>query len=91
MKDIVRAHFPELDHKVLEGCVQAFYRLRSAPGVEKKPATRELVNWVRALTLEPDFSPKALERGKSMPFLGILFKKSTDLELARRFTEAGRT
>jgi MoxR-like ATPase len=90
MKDIVRAHFPELDQKVLEGCVTAFYRLRQAPGVEKKPAARELVNWVRALTLEPDFSPKALDRGKSMPFLGILFKKSTDLELARRFTEAGR-
>ena len=90
MKDIVRAHFPDLDNKLLEGCVSAFYRLRQAPGVEKKPATRELVNWVRALTLDPDFSPKVLERGKALPFLGILFKKSTDLELARKFTETSR-
>ena len=90
MKEIVRSHFPNLDHKLLEGCVAAFYRLRQVPGVEKKPATRELVNWVRALTLDPDFSPKTLERGKSMPFMGILFKKSTDLDLAKKYTDAGR-
>jgi MoxR-like ATPase len=90
MKEIVLAHFPDLDQKLSEACVTAFYRLRQVPSIEKKPATRELINWVRALTLDPDFSPKALERGKQIPFLGILFKKSTDLELARRFTEAGR-
>lgn len=90
MKQIVHAHFPEIDQKLADACVSAFYRLRQLPAVEKKPATRELINWVRALQLDPDFSPAALDRGREVPFLGILFKKSSDLEQAKKYQEAGR-
>jgi len=90
MRRIVNAHFPDIDDKLAQACVNAFYRLRQVPNIEKKPATRELVNWIRALTLDPDFKPADLERGKELPYLGLLFKKSVDLEQARRFTEAGR-
>lgn len=48
----------------------------------KKPATRELLNWIRALQVDPDFKPKQLEQG-SIPFLGILMKKSRDIEIVR--------
>jgi hypothetical protein len=51
-------------------------------GIEKKPATRELINWVRALRVDPDFDIENLERGRELPFLGILFKKSMDLNIA---------
>jgi hypothetical protein len=50
-------------------------------GVEKKPATRELINWMRALQADPDFNIKSL-KSSNIPFLGVLFKKSTDLYLA---------
>jgi hypothetical protein len=50
-------------------------------GVEKKPATRELINWVRALQADPDFKPKQLQKG-DIPFLGVLFKKSPDYHRA---------
>ena len=61
--------------------MEAFYRLRELRGIEKKPATRELINWVRALRADPDFQVKSLARG-SLPYLGILFKKSADLNMA---------
>ncbi|HUT55052.1 MAG TPA: MoxR family ATPase [bacterium] len=90
MRRIVAAHFPDLDDKLGQAVASAFYRLRQLPNIEKKPATRELINWIRALTLDPDFNPAELERGKDLPFLGILFKKSTDLEIAKRFMDSGR-
>jgi MoxR-like ATPase len=81
MRDIVRVHFADLDKELLDICVKTFYRLREFQGIEKKPATRELINWVRALREDPDFRPKDLVSGK-IPFLGILFKKSPDYQQA---------
>jgi len=81
MRDIIRVHFPDLDRDLLDVCVKTFYRLREFQGIEKKPATRELINWVRALRQDPDFAPKDLVMGK-IPFLGILFKKSSDYQQA---------
>jgi len=51
-------------------------------GIEKKPATRELINWIRALTADPDFKPKQLAKG-DLPYLGVLFKKSPDYARAQ--------
>lgn len=81
MRLILGVHFPNLGQDLASGCIEAFYRLRELRGIEKKPATRELINWVRALKADPDFQAKSLERG-SVPYLGILFKKSADLNNA---------
>jgi MoxR-like ATPase len=81
MRRIVRVHFPDLDSELLDVCVKTFYKLREFQGIEKKPATRELINWVRALRVDPDFRPKNLVQGQ-IPFLGILFKKSSDHQQA---------
>ena len=78
MRRIVRAHFPDIEDRLASACIETFYRLRSVPQVEKKPATRELLNWIRALRLDPDFNPKALQQGGEIPYLGVLFKKSAD-------------
>ena len=87
MRNIIAVHFPNLDAELMENSVTAFYRLREMEGIEKKPATRELINWVRALNADPDFKPKKLASGE-IPYLGVLFKKSQDLqrtnELLRR-------
>jgi hypothetical protein len=42
-----------------------------------------LINWIRALNADPDFSPKQLDKG-GIPFLGVLFKKSQDYERATK-------
>ena len=79
MRRIVAVHFPQVDRDLSEACIAAFYRLRELEGVEKKPATRELLNWMRALNADPDFRSENLQQGIP-PYLGILFKKSPDLE-----------
>ena len=81
MREIIGVHFPDLDYELMEACVKTFYRLRDFQGIEKKPATRELLNWIRALRNDRDFRPKELIQGK-IPYLGILFKKSSDYQQA---------
>jgi MoxR-like ATPase len=87
MRQIIRVHFPDIDGDLLTGAVSAFYKLRELDSVEKKPATRELLNWVRALKADPEFHPRELERG-AIPYLGVLFKKSQDF--ARAVAATGR-
>jgi len=81
MRRIVNMHFPDLNDDLAKACISAFYRLRRVEGVEKKPATRELLNWLRALQADPDFRVEALA-DEALPYLGVLFKKSGDLERA---------
>lgn len=82
MRKIVEVHFSSIDKELLDSAVRTFYRLREIKGVEKKPATRELINWIRALRSDPDFRVKDLVKGE-VPFLGILYKKSPDYVVAQ--------
>ena len=81
MRRIIGVHFPGLGKDLMESCLTAFYRLRELRGMEKKPATRELINWIRAIKADPDFKVKTLLLG-NIPYLGVLFKKSGDLNIA---------
>jgi MoxR-like ATPase len=83
MRRIIQVHFPDISRDLLDSTVQAFYRLREIRGIEKKPATRELINWIRALRSDPDFRPKDLVKG-DVPYLGVLFKKSPDYAVAQK-------
>ncbi len=77
MKKIINVHFPDINNELMDNAVSTFYRLREIESIEKRPATRELINWIRALENDPDFKPKKLAKG-DVPFLGVLFKKSPD-------------
>ena len=88
MRKIIRVHFPDIDSNLMENVVTTFYRVRKIDAVEKKPATRELINWIRALKSDPDFKPKTLIKG-DIPYLGVLFKKSQDYERAVEATSRG--
>jgi MoxR-like ATPase len=82
MRRIIEVHFPEIDMELMEKAISAFYRMRQLDAVEKKPATRELINWIRALRADPDFKPKQLAKG-DLPYLGVLFKKTQDYQRAQ--------
>ncbi len=82
MRRILKAHFPDLPRNLVDACVRVFYNLRDVRGIEKKPATRELINWIRAIVADPECDAKSLER--EVPFLGVLFKKSADLKAAAK-------
>ena len=77
MRKIIGVHFPELSSDLAENAITTFYKLRDVDGIEKKPATRELINWIRALEADPDFKAKQLLKNQ-VPYLGVLFKKSPD-------------
>ena len=77
MTRIVQVHFPDIDQELLTNTITAFYRIRDFKFIEKRPATRELINWIRALKTDPDFRAGDLLEQK-IPYLGVLFKKSTD-------------
>ena len=82
MRKIIAVHFPTIDSVLLENAIGAFYAVRDFGDIEKRPATRELINWIRALKADPDFKPKQLAKG-DLPYLGVLFKKSQDLQKAQ--------
>jgi MoxR-like ATPase len=82
MRKIIGVHFPGIDTELMENAIATFYKMRKLDAVEKKPATRELINWIRALKADPDFKPKQLSKG-DLPYLGVLFKKSQDYQRAQ--------
>lgn len=89
MRRIVNVHFPNIGKELLDNAVKAFYQLRDINGIEKRPATRELINWIRALKADPDFKVKHLIKGET-PFLGVLFKKSPDYMLVQNYAKRRR-
>ncbi len=89
MRKIIGVHFPDLDSELMESAVSSFYSMRKLDAIEKKPATRELINWIRALRSDPDFKPKQLADG-DLPYLGVLFKKSQDYGRAQGAVNGGR-
>jgi len=77
MEKIVRVHFDDLDDKLLRQALESFYAVRALRGLQKKPSTSELIDWVQALQIG-GIDPKRIE--KEMPFAGVLLKKNEDLD-----------
>ena len=87
MERIVYVHVPRLDKRLLDLAIQAFYWLRDVPGLQKKPSTSELIDWVQALArggLDPQ------EIAARLPFMGVLLKKDHDVDVANRALSGGR-
>ena len=81
MREIIRVHFGNLEEQLVQQALAAFYWLRSLRGIEKKPSTSELVDWLRAL-IASGVDAKRLE--KEIPFAGVLLKKDKDLKTLQR-------
>lgn len=79
MRNIIDVHFPDLGNRLVDNAISIFYEMRGIEGLEKKPATRELINWLRALSVDPDFRDGGRLK-KEIPYLGVLFKKSGDYQ-----------
>ena len=76
MEQIIRVHFEKLDQHLVQQALAAFYWVRELRGIEKKPSTSELVDWLRAL-VAGGVDPDSIE--KQIPFAGVLLKKDKDL------------
>ena len=87
MERIVRVHVPGLDKRLLDLAIHAFYWLRDVPGLQKKPSTSELIDWVQALARGGVDSKEIAAR---LPFMGVLLKKDHDVDVAQRALAGGR-
>jgi MoxR-like ATPase len=76
MARIVRVHHPELDEKLLEQTLRAFYAIRDLDGLRKRPSTSELIDWIAVLRRAGIAS---VELDAGLPFLGALLKREQDL------------
>lgn len=81
MERIIKAHYPDLEEKLIAGVLEAFYRLRDMRGLQKKPGTSEVLDWIQALNIG-GIPVEVLE--KELPFAGVLLKKTEDLKLAEK-------
>lgn len=77
MERIIKAHYPDLEQKLIDGVLDAFYRVRDIRGLQKKPSTSEVLDWIQALSIG-GIPVKKLER--EIPFAGVLLKKTEDLK-----------
>ena len=87
MARIVRVHHPELDQKLLDQTLKAFYAVRDVDGLRKRPSTSELIDWIAALRRAGIAS---VELDAGMPFLGALLKREQDLIAFAEAASRGR-
>ena len=81
MEAILRVHFAHLEDHLAHQALEAFYWVRELRGIEKKPSTSELVDWLRAMVaggVDPD------RIAREIPFAGVLLKKDKDLQTLRK-------
>ncbi|MBR3186929.1 MAG: MoxR family ATPase [Lachnospiraceae bacterium] len=81
MKEIIHAHFGDIDHEILQQAVLTFYNIRRVQNLSKKPSTSELIDWLRAL-LAAGVDPSAVS--SELPYLGVLIKKDKDYDQVRK-------
>lgn len=86
MAEIVRVHYPDLEESLLLQVMEAFYWIRDLDGLQKRPSTSEVLDWIQALLLSGISSDRI--RGE-LPFAGVLLKKNEDLDILHRSQNRG--
>jgi len=81
MAEIVSVHHPDVERRLVNAALEAFYVLRGIEGLRKPPSTSELIDWVQALVVG---GVSANQVHEEFPFLGVVLKTPADLEIARR-------
>src|SRR5260370_5794580 len=87
MARIVRVHHPEMEQKLLDQALRAFYSVRDVDGLRKRPSTSELIDWIAVLRRSGIAS---VELDAGLPFLGALLKREQDLIAFAEATTRGR-
>ena len=87
MERIVRVHHPKVEEELLHQVLLRFYWMRDLPEIRKRPSTSELIDWIAALQ-RGGVSTEAIET--QLPFLGVLMKRESDIEVASAAHRRGR-
>lgn len=86
MEEIIRVHYGDIDAKLCDRALEAFYELRNMDDLQKKPSTSELLDWIQALMIS---GVNVENLAKEMPFLGVLLKKNQDIDVMHEVKEKG--
>ena len=93
MEKIVHAHYPDIKASLAREALNVFFRIRDLPGLKKKPATSELLDWLKLLMIE-DLSPEVLRSDDAKlvipPLHGALLKNEQDISLFERLVFMSR-
>src|SRR5215208_321316 len=77
MEKIVQAHYPDIKHELAREALNVFFQVRGVTELKKKPATSELLDWLKLLMIE-DLPPEVLRSQDAKtaipPLYGALLK-----------------
>ncbi len=93
MERIVQSHYPDVRQDLAREALSVFFKVRDVPGLKKKPATSELLDWLKLLMVD-DMPAEAL-RSKDQhlvipPLHGALLKNEQDVHLFERLAFLSR-
>ncbi len=93
MEKIVQTHYPDIRKDLAREALNVFFQIREVPGLKKKPATSELLDWLKLLMVE-DLPPDALRSNEKQvvipPLHGALLKNEQDVHLFERLAFLAR-
>ena len=93
MEKIVQSHYPDLKQDLAREALNIFFQIRDVPGLKKKPATSELLDWLKLLMVE-DLPLDVLRSRDSHvvipPLHGALLKNEQDVHLFERLAFLAR-
>src|SRR6516225_9516985 len=87
MDRIVASHLPDIRKDLAREALKLFYEIREVPGLKKKPATSELIDWLKLLMAD-EIPVTALRSNDPKvvipPLHGALLKNEQDVHLFER-------
>ncbi len=86
MEEIIKVHFGDIDRKLSEKALEAFYEIREMDDLQKKPSTSELLDWIQALMIS---GVDIRDIKSELPFVGVLLKKNQDIDVMNEIKEKG--
>ncbi len=93
MEKIVATHYPDIKASLAREALNVFFKIRDLPGLKKKPATSELLDWLKLLMIE-DLAPEVLRSDDAKlvipPLHGALLKNEQDISLFERLVFMSR-
>ncbi len=93
MEKIVQTHYPDIRKDLTREALNVFFQIRDVPGLKKKPATSELLDWLKLLMVE-DLPVEALRSNEKHlvipPLHGALLKNEQDVHLFERLAFLAR-
>jgi MoxR-like ATPase len=93
MEHIVAVHYPDIRKDLAREALNIFFQVRDVPGLKKKPATSELLDWLKLLMVE-DLPAEVLRSRETHvvipPLHGALLKNEQDVHLFERLAFLAR-